>query len=105
MDKFENIWNFLQRRMKSGTVVSNWTAYNGYLGDNMTVVNISNNAIEVKAPKAKNIQNVPKKDFQKVWAIWSDYKNGKIKRHELRDITRFSKCIISIFRWYEEEVK
>jgi len=103
MDRFENIWNFLQINMKSGTVLKNWTSYSGYLGDSMTITKIGRNYIEFEAPKAKHIQHVPKEDFEKVWRVWTDYKTQKVKRYELRDMTRFSKYIISLLHWYEEE--
>jgi hypothetical protein len=105
MSEFENLWNFLQRKLKPGIEIPNWTAYGGYLGDSMTITDIHHNSIEVKAPKARNVQHVPKKDFENVWRIWSDYKIQKVKRYELRDMTRFSKYVISILKWYEEEVK
>ena len=105
MSEFESIWNLLQRKLKSGTEISNWTAYRGFLGDTMKIIDIKENSIEVETPKAENIQHVPKEDFEKVWDVWRDYKIQKIKRYELRDMTRFSKYIISILKWYEEEVK
>ena len=105
MSKFEYTWSFLQKILKPGTEILNWTAYGGYLGDCMTITNISQNTIEVKTPKAKNLQHVPKEDFEKIWVVWLDYKIQKVKRYELRDMTRFSKYVISILKWYEEEVK
>ena len=105
MSEFEYIWNFLQTNMKPGTELQNWTANSGYLGDSMTIINIRQNSIEVKTPKANNLQHVPKEDFEKVWSVWNDYKTQNVKRYELRDMTRFSKYIISIFRWYEEKVR
>jgi len=105
MSEFDNIWDVLQRRLKPGTEIQNWTAYRGYLDDSMTINDIQENSIEVETPKAKNIQHVPKEDFKNVWSVWSDYKIQKVKRYELRDMTRFSKYVISILKWYEEEVK
>lgn len=77
------------------------TAFRGYLGDSMAVVGVRENYIEVDAPNATAIQVVPKDDFEKVWEVWADYKRQKVKRYELRDMTRFSKYIISILHWYE----
>jgi len=105
MSEFESIWNFFQRKLKPGTEIQNWTAYRGYLGDSMTIIGVQENSIEVETPKAENIQHVPKEDLKNVWGVWSDYKIQKVKRYELRNMTRFSKYIISIFRWYEEENK
>ena len=41
MSEFKYVWNNLQRRLKPGTVVRNWTAYSGDLGDIMTVTNVN----------------------------------------------------------------
>jgi len=105
MSEFESIWKNLQRRLEVGTVVKNWTAFSGDLGDSMTVTNIDETSIEIEAPKAMNLQNVPRGDFEKVWEVWKDYKAQKVKRYELRDMTRFSKYIISLLHWNEEEGK
>ncbi len=104
MVEFKNIWNYLQRKLKPGTKIPNWSAYRGYLGDSMTITKVGETSIEIDAPKAKNLQHVSKEDFVKVWSVWKDYKTQKVKRYELRNMTRFSKYVISILKWYEEEV-
>ena len=38
----------------------------------------------------------PREDFAAVWAHWDDYCAGEFPRHRLRDMTRFSKYVISI---------
>ena len=101
MTEFNTIWSYIQTNLKIGTTIKNWTAYSGYLGDTMKVTAVRKNCIEVDAPNAKSTQIVPKDDFEKVWEVWSDYKDEVIKRYEVRDMTRFSKYIISILHWYE----
>lgn len=103
MASFETVWKYIQVNLKPGSEIKNWTAFKGFLGDSMTIGGIRGNYIEVEAPKAENILNVSKKDFESVWEVWSDYKSQKVKRMELTPITRFSKYIISIFHWYEQE--
>ncbi len=104
MTTFESVWSWLQGNLKPGQAVKNWTAYRGYLGDTMKIAGVRSGYIEVDAPNASSIQVISKEDFEKVWEVWSDYKNGKIRRYEIRDITRFSKYIISILNWFEQEV-
>lgn len=67
----------------------------------MTIVKIRENYIEVEPPRAMNVQVVSKKDFESVWEVWTDYKTQKVKREELKPMTRYSKYIISIYNWYE----
>jgi hypothetical protein len=105
MSDFDLLWNDLRRKLKKGTVIKNWTAYRGYLGDTMVIQDVRRNSISIDSPNALSFQVVPVRDFQSVWTVWKDYKSQKLKRSELRDITRFSKYIISIFHWYEGEIK
>ncbi|MGD0707387.1 MAG: hypothetical protein ABSA51_02925 [Anaerolineaceae bacterium] len=101
MVPFETVWAYLQANLEAGTIIRNWTLMHGYLGDTMKVVAVRGNSIEIEAPNAENIQVVPKEDFEKLWDVWSDYKSRTLKRNELRELTRFSKYIISILHWYE----
>lgn len=98
---FEDIWNCLQHQLRSHTVIRNWTVLKGYLGDTMTIVAVNKESIEVDAPKAKNMLVVPKADFEVVWEVWSQYKNHRVQRQEIRDMTFYSKYIISILHWLE----
>jgi hypothetical protein len=100
---FDEIWNYLQSNLKPGAQIRNWTAFGGYLGDEMTVTRVSDEHVKVDAPSARNVQVVPKEDFKEVWEVWSGYKTLKVKRYELRDMTRYSKYIISILHWFETE--
>jgi hypothetical protein len=104
MKTFESIWQSLVTHLRPGLTIANWTAYRGNLGDNMTVAGLRNGYIEIEAPKAKTIQIVPKADFERVWEVWSDYKSQKMPRYEIRDMTQYSKYIISILHWYEDHV-
>jgi hypothetical protein len=101
MNTFDHVWNYLQKNLTVGTTIKNWTAFRGYLGDTMTVVGIRKNYIDIDTSNAGSLQVVPKGDFEQVWKVWLDYKNKKVRRYELRDMTRFSKYIISILHWYE----
>ena len=102
MSTFDTVWSYLHTNLKVGTDIKNWTAFRGYLGDTMKVIAVRDNYIEIDAPNAKSLQIVPKDDFEKVWGVWSDYKAEKVKRYEIRDVTRFSKYIISVLHWYDE---
>ena len=103
MCTFEKVWSFLERKLKPGTVVQNWTVFGNFKPNDMTIVKVSRNSIVVDAPDAQNLQNIPKEDFSRVWKVWTGYKNQNIRRYEIRDMTRFSKYIISILHWYEGE--
>jgi hypothetical protein len=101
MTQFSEVWIYLNNNLKPGLSIQNWTVFHGNIGDEMTIVGVTDKAITVSSPRAKYDQNIPKDDFSKMWAIWIDYNANKIKREEIRDITRFSKYIISILHWYD----
>jgi len=103
MTTFDSVWTRLQSNLKPGKAIKNWTALRGYLGDTMKIVGVRSGYIAVNAPNASSTQVISKANFEKVWEVWSDYKSGKLPRHELRDITWFSKYIISILHWWEQE--
>jgi hypothetical protein len=103
MASFEKMWDYLQSNLEPGTQIRNWTVLKDYFGDDMIIVKVNPNHIDVDPPQAKNLQVVPKKDFGKVWDVWSNYKRRITLRKELAEMTRYSKYIISILRWYEEE--
>lgn len=100
---FQNAWNTLQRNLTVGTVIPNWTADNGLLGDSFSVAAVTPGHIDVDAPGAQNVQRVPLADFQLVYDLWHDYLRGAVPRREIRDSTRFSKYIISILHWLEDQ--
>ena len=37
MASFETVWSYFKVNLKPGTGIKNWTAYSGYLGDNMAI--------------------------------------------------------------------
>ncbi len=102
MKPFETVWVYLQSNLQGGMEIDNWTAFRAYLGDKMRVVSVRDGYIEVYPPKAINTQIIPKNDFERAWKVWAGYKSRQVKRYELRDMTRFSKYIVSILHWYEE---
>jgi len=100
-ESFDTIWGTISQ-IEIATSIPNWTQRNGYKGDNFEVDNVSENSITFNVPNAKYKQVVPKRDFVALWKIWSGYKAGTIKRHELRSLSRYTKYIISVFKHLED---
>lgn len=98
---FADTWNSIQSDLGPGAQVKNWTAAKGYLGDIFTIAHVSPGYIVVSSPEAENAQSVPKQDFEKLHGVWSGYCAGSIQRQDIRDMTRFSKYIISILHQME----
>lgn len=98
---FETIWDGLQNHLRAGLIIPNWTYLKGYLGDTMRIEEVDEVEIVVHAPKAKNLQHVSKADFEIVWEVWDEYKNGRYQGQDMRDLMMYSKYIISILHWLE----
>jgi hypothetical protein len=100
---FDTIWQTISTSLKPGMFIRNWTQLKGYLGDEMKVVEVSRGKVVIEAPNAKNLISVPREDFQRVWQVWLAYKGGRMQRQEIREMTFFSKYIISILHWIESK--
>lgn len=103
MDEFNVVWKKLQATLKAGIEIRNWNTYNGYLGDNLTIVTVDPNSISIDPPRVWDTQVIPKEGFEQVWKVWQDYRELRLKRSDMRKISKQSQYIISIFRWYEKE--
>lgn len=99
---FSDFWNKLQAGLKPGVRVKNWTAKKGYLGDEFRISAVSAAAVDIDAPKAENIQCVPKKDFEILYSNWEAYCSERLQRQELREMTRFSKYTMSIIKHVQD---
>ena len=93
---FEIVWHRLQRDISAGITIRNWTKYGGYIGGDFKIHDVSSEFVEVDAPDATNLQRINRKEFEKIYGHWDAYNKGSLPRRKLRDMTRFSKYIISI---------
>ena len=96
-----DIWVKVRSMLHIEAKIPNWTYAGQGQKQNMTVVEVTQNAIKIESPTAEQIQNVPRNDFMKVWEVWLGYKAGRVKREEIRKMTHCSKYSISIFKWME----
>ena len=98
---FEHVWQTVRNDLRPGSIIPNWTALHGYIGEPFTIRAVSPSYLEIDAPGAKHLQRVSRQDFERVFAVWPKYHAGEILRVELRDLSRFSKYVISILKWIE----
>jgi hypothetical protein len=101
MDEFDAVWRALQIALRPGIDIKNWNAYNGYLGDKLTINAVEQDCISIDPPRVWGIQMIPRENFEQIWAVWIDYRALRLKRNEIRGLNKYCKYIISIFRWYE----
>ncbi len=87
--------------LKEPQEIKNWTNDRGFLGKGDFTAVMKEKYIECDAPDAKTIQKVPEKDFHFMFENWDDYINGRIRRPDLRDQSRFTKYTISIIHHFK----
>ena len=104
MDEFDLVWSKLQVALKPGTEIKNWNAYNGYLGDNLTINTVDPKFISIDPPRVWGPQAIYRDDFEQIWILWNDYLALRLKRVRMRELSNQSKFIISIFHWCETEL-
>jgi hypothetical protein len=97
--EFEALWSRIQATLHPGTLISNWTVDGDNVGVPFKIDGVCAEYVRIDSP----LQTIPKKDFEDVWKVWIDYRNGVTPRSKVRDITRFSKYIISILHFVEGE--
>jgi hypothetical protein len=91
--------------LTTGTKVPNWTVASGLRGDTFHIVSVSLTEVVAETPNAQHLQKIPMGDFAAVYDLWTGYTNGTVHRSEIRNVTRYSKYIISIYHWLETEVR
>jgi len=104
MDEFVVVWNELQIALKPGIEIKNWNAYNGYLGDTLTINTVDSDYISIGPPRVWGPQVISREDFEQIWIVWSDYLALRLKRARMHEFSNQSKFIISIFHWCESEM-
>jgi hypothetical protein len=100
---FADTWNAIQRQLVLGSVIPNWTAHKGSIGEPFKIVAITSTHIDVDAPGARSVQKVPIADFEEVYQLWEEYRHAGLSRSALTPLTRYSKYIISILHWLETQ--
>jgi hypothetical protein len=99
MTAFRTVWNTLTG-LRSGKKIEERGAASR--GESTTIVSSEADAITVAPPRAKGFVRIPKADFEIIWRYWPDFKEGKITRTELRQYSRFSRYVLTLFQWYED---
>lgn len=98
---FSSTWAAVRVELAAGTPIDNWTVLRGQLGDSFVVTRVDADCVEVDSPGARTLQRIPMNDFERVYELWGGYLDRRVQRQEIRDVTRYSTYIISIFHWLE----
>ena len=94
---FHNYWDMIQVRLSRGQSIKSWSVA-GRSHSTFGIVRVEPECITV-APQNGKARKVPKREFERVFQVWSAYKAGK-QRHEL-GFTQHSTYIITLLHWVE----
>lgn len=115
MKDFDEFWNLLINRLSTQATIRNWTAKNGYFGEDFEAKYVSElggregGHVKIILPSGQE-QKVRKHSFNKVYPYWDGYISGRIKRSFLAhkeknpNYTRHSKYVISILHQFEDSM-
>jgi hypothetical protein len=105
-EDFEHFWSRITSALKTKTKITNWSVDKGNIGKgDFDAWYESGECIKVDAPKAENVQSVPKEHFELVFDQWHSYCERRLPRYKLRDNSRFTKYTISIIHHFIDKTK
>ena len=88
-------------------IIPKWSKDSGYSTDCLKIDRIDNNSKIIHAKilwKNGEPIDISYNSLKDVYDGWDDYRNGKIKRTELKDGRRRTSYAISILKWLEGEI-
>lgn len=97
------LWLDLCAQLKPGLIIKNWTAANGYVGDDFKIVSISSNGIQIDPLGDTTLQYARRIDFEPFLINWDAYSSDKLTRKAVgkdrngKEI-RVSKYVISMIK-------
>ena len=94
--RFEAVWEQIQRTVAAGDTIRNWSHHSGYMGNDFTIHAIEARFVEIDSPGAESIQHVTREQFARVHEHWNAYNAGTFARSRFTNVTRFSTYVISI---------
>ena len=78
------IKDIIQKNLKSGQTLRNWTPKNDYFGDDIIITKIDDSGVSFEAPnKKKNTSTKGKVSYssiEQVYSFWDKIKNKEISR-------------------------
>lgn len=98
---FNELWNRIEQDWPV-TPIEHWRVTGGHTGHHFVIMDVEPDHMVVRPAAGNPNQRIPKRDFHALFAIWSAYTAGDIRRGDLRLTTRSARYVISVFHWFEE---
>jgi hypothetical protein len=102
MDSFDKCWENILATLRPMPEMYAWSQA-GRARSHFGIVEVKPSGVTVET--SKGLRRVPRKDFEIIFPLWPDFRNGKVQRHKLRDLSRNTVYILGIFHWLELQEK
>jgi hypothetical protein len=100
--RFEEWWANLPALLPRGTDIRAWSEHSGYTGGTFRFVEIDwDGALVIKSP----LRRISIGDFEMVYKLWPEYRDGIVPRSKINAITVNSTYIIGILHWFDEQAE
>jgi len=96
---FDQCWKEIKNRLLPMPRLYHWSAA-GRAKDFSKIVEVGVTGVVVGT--SKGTRSVPRSDFEAIFPLWPNYRDGKLQRHMLSFCVN-STYVISIFHWLEQQ--
>lgn len=102
MSSFDKCWADILAKLRPMPEMYAWSQA-GRARSHFGIVEAKSGGVTVKT--SKGLRQVPRRDFEVIFPLWPGFKDGKVKRHELRDLCQNTVYVLGIFHWLELQEK
>jgi hypothetical protein len=95
---FPAIWMKIVQPLHPGDVIRNWGYATGHTGGTFRIEDVGNSAVTVYCGTMVQPRAIPKGDFEKVYAVWSDSCAGNYPRAKMTNLSQNTTYILGILR-------
>ena len=88
MISFEGAWVDLRKRLKNGVEIRGWSHARGHAALRFLVIDIASGSITVLSSMMSSSRVIGKSDFSRVYAAWPKYRNDKMTRAEMAELSQ-----------------
>jgi len=98
---FATVWSQMIQRLHPGEMIRAWGYARGYTGHTFRIEALGSSAVTVFGGAMKQPRAVSKGDFEKVYAIWNEYRTGNFPRAKMTELSQHTTYILSILHHVE----
>src|SRR5437016_11126003 len=99
LTSFDRCWRDICANLRPMQIMFSWSAEERRARNSFGISKVAKEGITVSIGKATRF--IPRRDFENIFPFYAGYKNHKVERMQLRDITVNSPYVISVLRWLE----